>query len=413
MSRVRWGLFGGTFDPIHNGHLALLDCLYAATGVEKVVLMPTACPPHKLRGYMAPADDRLSMCRLAVADRPWVAVSDRELRRGGASFTAETLEGLQAAYSQVDWVLFVGADMFLTLDTWFRAPDILRMAEVATVPRDEYGRATLWAYADRLRAAGGRCVVASMPPVDISSTELRHRLATGASLAGFVPPPVAAYVAQHHLYTGEEPLMPTDEQIVEILRHRLTPARLNHSLEVAKEAERLARRWGADSAKAKTAGLLHDILKNTDSAEQLKILEEFGILLTDVERAGEKLYHAMSGAAFIEHILGVSDRDLLNAVRYHTTARAGMSLLEQVLYLADFTSADRDYPDVEIMRQKTDESREAAMMYALEYSLRDLLEQHRAIHPDTVAAYNEWCLKTQKGACNHAEHRTEKDNSHA
>jgi predicted HD superfamily hydrolase involved in NAD metabolism len=101
------------------------------------------------------------------------------------------------------------------------------------------------------------------------------------------------------------------------------------------------------------------------------------------------LWHAIAGAAFLEHILHIDDRDLLNAVRYHTTARAGMSLLEKVLYVADFISADRNYPDVDVMRRLAEESLEKAMRYALEYTVKDLEKKGQPVHPDTLAALQE------------------------
>jgi predicted HD superfamily hydrolase involved in NAD metabolism len=173
------------------------------------------------------------------------------------------------------------------------------------------------------------------------------------------------------------------------LRGRLTPKRYRHSLAVADQAEHLARKYGADPEKARVAGLLHDILKDTDGDSQLQILKDFGILLDTVEKSSHKLWHARSGAVFIEHILGITDPDILNAVRYHTTARAGMSLLETVLYLADFTSADRDYPDVDVMRELTERDLDAAMQYAVAYTIDDLKEQERPVHPDTLACYKE------------------------
>jgi nicotinate-nucleotide adenylyltransferase len=133
-------------------------------------------------------------------------------------------------------------------------------------------------------------------------------------------------------------------------------------------------------------------MKNTPPDTQLQVLARYGVEMSEVERGAEKLYHAMSGATFAERVLGVSDRDVLNAVRYHTTARAGMSILEKVLYLADFTSADRDYDDVDEMRRRVDISVESAMSYALTYTIKDLLKKKMPIHPDTVAAFNELML---------------------
>lgn len=178
-----------------------------------------------------------------------------------------------------------------------------------------------------------------------------------------------------------------------ILQSRLTPKRYHHSLCVADEAVRLAIKYGGNAEKAYLAGLLHDITKNDTQEEHLHIFREFGIMLNDVENNAEKLWHAISGAAYIEHILGIKDKEIITAVRYHTTARAGMTQLEKLLYLADFTSSDRDYDDIDIMRQKVEISMEAALDYALSYTINDLVARNKPLHLDTVNAYNENALK--------------------
>ncbi len=181
-----------------------------------------------------------------------------------------------------------------------------------------------------------------------------------------------------------------------ILQERLTPKRYHHSLCVADEAVRLAKKYGGDTEKAYLAGLLHDITKNASEEEHLHIFREFDIMLNDVEKNAEKLWHAISGAAYIEHMLGINDTEIITAVRYHTTARKNMTQLEKILYLADFTSADRDYDDVDIMRQKLEISMEDALQYALSYTINDLVSRDKPLHLDTVEAYNENALKGNK-----------------
>ncbi len=181
-----------------------------------------------------------------------------------------------------------------------------------------------------------------------------------------------------------------------ILQSRLAPKRYNHSLCVADEAVRLAKKYGGDCDKAYLAGLLHDITKNASQEEHLNIFAEFDIMLNDIEKNAEKLWHAISGAAYIEHILGINDNDIILAIRYHTTAREDMTHLEKIIYLADFTSSDRDYEDVDIMRQKVDISMEAALDYALSYTINDLVSRGKPLHLDTVKAYNQNALKGEK-----------------
>ena len=182
------------------------------------------------------------------------------------------------------------------------------------------------------------------------------------------------------------------DEIKKILEKRLNEKRYFHSLCVADEAKRLAEKYGGNAEKCYLAGLIHDITKNTSDEEHLQIFETFGIILTDVEKNAKKLWHAMSGTAYIRYVLNIADEEVLDAVRYHTTAKADMSLTAKILYLADFTSRDRDYDDVDEIRRLVDISLNDALIYALKYSITDLVGRSRAIHPDTLAAYNQIVL---------------------
>lgn len=182
----------------------------------------------------------------------------------------------------------------------------------------------------------------------------------------------------------------------EILKTRLNEKRYYHSLCVADEAKRLAEKYGGDPEKCYFAGLLHDITKNASKTEHLQIFETFGIILNVVEKNAEKLWHAMSGSVYIKNVLLIEDAELIDAIRYHTTAKKNMSLTAKILYLADFTSRDRDYDDVDVMRRLVEISIDKAMFYALQYSIIDLTKQGKAIHNDTLEAYNEIALKTEE-----------------
>lgn len=183
------------------------------------------------------------------------------------------------------------------------------------------------------------------------------------------------------------------EAIKRLLKTRLNEKRYEHSLCVAEEAKRLAEKYGADPEKSYLVGLLHDITKNAPKAEH----EELFLLCENepsvIERQSQKLWHAITGTEFIRHRLGVTDEEVLDAVRYHTTAKADMPLLSKVLYLADFTSRDRDYEDVDVMRRLVDQSMDEAYAYALSYTVCDLASRYLAIHPDTMAAFNETCFR--------------------
>lgn len=185
------------------------------------------------------------------------------------------------------------------------------------------------------------------------------------------------------------------QEYKKLLESRLNKGRFYHSLCVADEAKRLAEKYGGNEEKCYLAGLLHDITKNSSPEEHLEIFKNNNITLSDIEMSAEKLWHAVSGPIYIKNNLNITDEEILDAVRYHTTAKADMSLTAKILYLADFTSKDRNYPDVNIIRNLVDKSLDEAFIYALKYSIIDLTERSKAIHPDTVAAFNETVLNLE------------------
>ena len=178
-----------------------------------------------------------------------------------------------------------------------------------------------------------------------------------------------------------------------IIKPFLSEKRYHHSVCVSEEAVRLAKKYGANEEKAEIAGILHDIMKDIPHDEQLKMMTHFDIVLTDVERSAQKLWHAMLGAAYIENELHITDPEIINAVRYHTTGRADMTLLDEVLFIADFISADRDYAGVEELRNAADMSLEQVMIEGISFTIKDLVQGYKPIHPDTIAAYNQVVLK--------------------
>lgn len=394
----KMGLFGGSFDPIHQGHVDMALRLAEALELDSVLLMPTFVPPHKIRESMASAEHRLAMCRLVALEHPKLQVSDLELTRGGASFTVDTLRTLREQHPDAKWYLITGADMFVTLRTWYHFEDIAHMATLCTVPRAGTDTDCLKAYAAQLCATGAECYVDSQPVTTVSSTQIRDYIVAGKPLDELVPPVVANYIAENGLYRQAAGMdsRSRDEQFIEIIRTRLSDYRFHHSLCVAEEAARLARRYGADPAKAYTAGILHDIMKDTDAETQQQLFEDYGVVLDNMELGSPMLWHARSGEVFIRHILGFTDEDILSAVRYHTTGRANMSLLEKVVFVADFTSADRDYPDVDVMRQKANESLDEAICYGVEYTINSLKKAGCIVHPDTLELYDEIVLSMEE-----------------
>ena len=199
MTEERILLFGGTFNPIHNGHLAMADAALRQFPGSRLLLIPTAVPPHKPGDGLASSEHRMEMCRLAIADHPCINLSDIEVRRGGLSYTVQTVRALAKEFPGAEFVFLCGEDMFLTLAQWREWRWLCEHLAFAVASRP--GAAHLLAGALRdFAALGGRAELLDWSPKQVSSTEIRRRAASGESIEVLVPPAVNSYISQHHLY---------------------------------------------------------------------------------------------------------------------------------------------------------------------------------------------------------------------
>ncbi len=388
----RLGILGGTFNPVHIGHVQLAQEMIAAAELDLLVLMPTGQPPHKQAPYLAPAEDRLEMCRLAVRGIPDCYVSDMEIRRGGKSYTVETLREIKRFAPGVKIFLITGADMFLTIGGWYKAKEILSLCVPCAAPRDLATVEVLREYASYIGVQ--ESVVVPFVPAPVSSTKVREAVRQGKKLDGMVPQEVGTYILSHQLYREAKKL--TEAQLIEIVKEKVSPARFQHTMCVKHAAEELARKYGGDVQRAAAAGILHDIMKDAGPSVQLQTLEESDIILSAVERIEPKLWHAMAGSVYIREELKIQDEEIINAVRYHTTGRAGMTLMDKILYVADFISDDRSFDGVEKLRKIAREDLNRAVFEGLQFSIQDLAQRERFIHPDTTAGYNEYLIQRLK-----------------
>ncbi len=355
-----------------------------------MLIIPAGTSPFK-DGACASAADRLAMCRLAFPP-PLFEVRDLEFARGGKSYTVDTVRELRAEFPGDDLYLFTGDDMFLTLADWYESAALLQqvipVGACRTGDRARLGEMRRYAR-DVLHLDEGRYHVSESEPLEISSTELRAAI-DGDAAQNFLDPAVASYIREKGLYR-----YPNGEY-VRLLKERLSERRFRHSLAVADSARQLALHYGGDPEKAYTTGLLHDVCKDTPPGEQLQYMLGNGLSLTPVELAAPKLYHAMCGALYAERELQITDPEILNAIRYHTTGRAQMTLAEKIVFIADFISADRDYPGVDHMRATAARSLEEAIVEGLAFTVKELADKANPIHPDTIDAYNEAVMHTAR-----------------
>lgn len=379
-------LYGGTFNPIHRGHLDICVRARQAVDARRVLLMPAAQPPHKSAGWLAPDQDRLAMCALAARDYDLIQVDDWEIRRGGRSYTVDTLGHLAAVFPEEELWLLIGTDMFLTFTQWHRWEEIGKMASLLVASREEGDREQLLDQQQRLAERGVRSRLLQNPPMPMSSTQIREELRRDGTTEK-VCPQVLDYIREKELY-----LHPPEEldYLRRYIRPLMTDYRYRHSLGVEKQAVKMARRFGADQRKAALAGILHDVCKDMPKGALLQNILESGIINGIDFKASPQLIHSYAGALYLQSHMDIHDPEVIEAVRYHTTARAGMSLLETVVYLADLTSEDREYPDVGEMRRLCDTDLRKAMIHALTHTVKELTRKQKPICPDTLGACKEY-----------------------
>ena len=389
---MRIGIFGGTFNPPHNGHVTLARAAAEQLALDRLLIMPACVPPHKPLPDRVTPQQRYAMAELMAAPVGRCAqASDIELHRTGKSYTSDTLQTLHEQYPDAELWLLMGSDMFLSLHTWHEPEVICALAHIAAFSRvEEDIRAAMERQKQTLEQQYRAEVALLNNPqlIELSSTDVRAALAAGRG-SELVPEAVWGYIRREHLYGTQADLKHlTVEELRPIAMSYLKPKRMPHVLGTAEEAARLARRYGADEQQARVAGLLHDCTKKLDMAEQLALCGQYGIVLDPLEQKALKLLHAKTGAAIARHVYGVDDA-VYQAILYHTTGRAGMSLLEKILYLADYIEPSREFandPDVVRLRETVYEDLDRGLLLGLTMTIDEMVGMGNPVHHDTLDA---------------------------
>ena len=368
------GVFGGSFNPPHLGHVQAVRAARELLGLDQVLVIPAAAPPHKAMPEGSPdPQTRLELTRLAMADLPWVQVLDLELRRAGKSYTSDTLRALAERYPGQPLYLIMGTDMFLSLHTWHEPEVICQLASPTCLHRTlSDGSDALTAQAEKLAALYGcRPVLLDNPVLELSSTTTRRLLALRAGEA-CLSPAVWQAIFRRGLYGQSEDLTGLSYPALEAQAlKRYAEARVPHALGVVQAARELALRWGESREDAARAAILHDVTKALKGPEQLQLSRAYGIVNAPFDEAHPSLLHAVTGAGAARVVFGEPEH-ICQAIRWHTTGKPGMTTLEKIIYLADYIEPNRSFPGLENVRQASETDLDLALELAMEGSLRDL-----------------------------------------
>ena len=383
----RIGIYGGSFNPPHIGHMDAALWAVDKLGLSKMLLIPCNISPGKqMPTGSADNAQRLYMLQLATAGIDKLQICQLELLRGGVSYTCETVQQLRKEYPDAELILCMGADAFCSFHTWKNPEEILEDASLAVFYRGNKNEDDLVLQAQqKLSAMGAKIYRLDNPVTDISSTQLRRMLEFDCA-APFLNKSVTDYIREQGIYgTGEDYRNLPMEQLEQVVIRLLKPNRVAHVLGCRDTAVEMAKHWGADTTDAARAGILHDITKALDGPLQLTLCSEYGIVLDGFSQNNPKTLHALTGSLVAQRIFGENNA-VVEAIRWHTTGKEDMNLLQKIIYVADYMEPNRDFPGVEKLRHLAFTDIDGALKLGLEMTLSLLREQGREISPESQQA---------------------------
>lgn len=401
------GIMGGTFDPIHIGHLACAEIARDACGLHQVMFSVAGNPHFKQGQHLAPAKDRLAMVQAALVGNDAFIASDDEITRGGITYTVDTLQRLKSACPKRELVFIMGADSLITLPAWKDASRIAKLARIVCVSRPGFtlDQSLLTGLAD----AGFDVSLVDAPVLDISSTEVRRRVARGQSVRYLVPDTVRDYIEAHGLYrevigvgsapVGEQRAVhedPLSDEYYELMRaqakERVSKKRFKHMKGVADTAVRLAHAYGVDPASARLAGILHDWDKDLDNDEirqkacALGIEDEVG---TWVLQNMPQVVHGPTAAAELSRVHPEIPDETIEAISKHTIADSEMSDLDKIIYIADALEPSRSFDKADALRALIGTATLDELYFEVyRFWIEALIGMGALLHPRTLEIWN-------------------------
>lgn len=403
-AQLRVGIFGGTFGPVHNGHILAAKAFMEQMKLDYLYIIPTCLPPHK---QIDPSDNpihRMRMCELAFEGIDGVVISDIEILRGGKSYTYDTLVEL----SRPDTRLFFmcGTDMVLSFDKWYRAEDNFKLCYPVYVRREndpimtERIVAKITEYYQKYGVMFRRIIT---EPFDVSSTLIRKKVEAGEDITGLVPASVAEYIKNNRLYMKREREFSEGElfKLALSVKKSMSEWRFKHTQGVFAEAYKLGKLYMPGRiSELRVAALLHDITKEKSFEEHIAILKDNGYDVTDDDINSPKTLHAKTAPYEIKKSYPeFATERVLNAIRNHTTGRADMTLFDAIIYLADYIEETRTFEDCVYLRnafwsaepQKMDKAERErhlwkSVLLSLDMTVKDIESANGYISVDTLLA---------------------------
>ena len=371
---MKFAILGGSFNPVHVGHLFLADTVLTRLGYDRLILVPAFQSPFKIGAEGASPDERMEMLAASIAGDPRLTIDDCELRREGVSYTIDTLKDIIARYRPAGKPgLVLGLDLASAFYKWRSPEEIAELADIIIARRvseaDDGGGGGEYGCKGDARVSDGpsgdfpyQHTLLDNETMDISSGQVREKISSGGAWHYLVPAGARSIIEDRFLYghspqnENSVPAVPPDNKpssgiaatIVSVeneTRASLGFGRFLHSRNTALLSWDLCRRFGLDPQKGYLAGIAHDMCKNMGEKELVRLVRSEGGSLSKLEKHKPSMLHARAAAIVLKRKYGIADRDILEAVRYHTTGKHDMSSLAKVVYIADKIEISRTRVD--------------------------------------------------------------------
>lgn len=381
---MKIGIMGGTFDPIHNGHLMLGEYARDLFALDKIWFMPNGNPPHKMNEEIeSQTKHRVEMVRRAIADKDGFVLQLYEVERKEINYSYLTMEHFREAYPDCEFYFIIGADSLFALESWVHPEKFVKTCVILAAYRDDKNTDEMMKQISYLNQKYGADIrLLKTPSVDISSTEIRKRLKNGLSVRDMVPESIFEYIQEHHLFADNL------EEMKEKVRQSQKDSRFAHTIGVVETAVQLAKQYQVDVKKAEIAALLHDCAKGFGGQEQLQLCKKYGLTITEAEERNPFLLHAKLGAYLAKADYGIDDEEILDAIRWHTTGRPEMTQLDKIIYIADYIEPNRNQaPNLDELRRLARVNLDECLYAILKATLAYLKTKNGVIDPMTEQTY--------------------------
>ncbi len=365
------GIFGGTFDPVHKEHQAMAENVIKELNLDRLIVVPTFIPPHKMHNECADANHRINMLKLAFGNEK-IEISDYEIESGGKSYTYKTLEHFKSAYPNDKLYFILGEDMLVDFKTWRNPKRITELCDIVAFRREGYQGDHDKERAYFLENFGKKYILLNYAPKNVSSTKIR------VYASFMLPIPDVAQKVEEYI---QENLVYPTTPISDIVRINLPLKRLRHTANVVTCALKKVKELNLDREKVITACSLHDVAKYMP-------ISDFPIDVLPKNMV-QPVAHAYLGEYYARVKLGITDKDVLNAIKHHTSGRANMSTLEKLVFVADMVEESRDYDGVEYLRKLYETAPfEECFVKCLEEEMIHLKNKGNKIYEKTIEAYD-------------------------